>query len=121
MPRYNFECEKCGEHTEFSWMLADYDQQIKKAKCCHCKSKKIHRDYQMDDIHCKVKDVKTIGQLAEENTCKNKTKINEEAAKKAEETNAQKPWYHSQGKASRKEINKMNAKQKRAYIMKGEL
>lgn len=121
MPKYIFECEKCGEHTEFSWMLADYDTSIKKAKCCNCKSKKIHRDYQADDIRCRVKNINTIGKLAEENTRKNKGKINEEAAKKAEEAKVEKPWYHSQGGANRKQINKMNAKQKRDYIMKGKL
>jgi hypothetical protein len=122
MPKYTFVCENCGERTEFSWMLAEYDAAIKKAKCYHCKCKKIHRDYQTDDINCKVKEIKTIGQLAEANTRKNKNKINEQAAKESEQKLPEKkPWYHSQGKATAKEINKMSEKQKIAYIMRGEL
>jgi hypothetical protein len=121
MPKYTFICENCGQQTEFSWMLSEYDNSIKSCKCCHCKSKKIHRDYQADDVNCKVKEVKTIGQLAEANTRKNKNKINEESAKEREQKGSEKkPWYHSQGKATNKEINKMSPQQKRAYIMKGE-
>lgn len=122
MPKYTFICEDCDKQSEFSWMLSEYDTSIKSCKCSHCKSKKIYRDYQSDDVNCKVKEIKTIGQLAEANTRKNKNKINEESAKEREQKPVEKkPWYHSQGKATNKQINKMSQEQRTAYIMKGDL
>lgn len=119
MPVYIFECEKCGHCTEFNWLISEYDEKIKNGKCYSCKSKKIHRKYDSDNIYTKVVDIKTIGQLAEVNGKKYKSKLEEEAAKKNEESKVERPWYHSSSAPDRKEINKMTKQQKKKYIIEG--
>jgi len=56
----------------------------------------------------------TIGQLADKNTKKNKSQLDEAAAKKRE-TEPQQPDV-----SYRKKINKMTPEQKHKYIMEGD-
>jgi len=122
MPDYIFECENCGSCTEVRWLISEYDEKIKKHKCYKCKSKKVHRKYDADNIYSTVKDVKTIGQLADKNAKVNKTKIAESNHQKKEsEPKPLTPWYRDAkyGTASTKEINKMSNEQKTKYIMEG--
>lgn len=119
MPVYVFECEQCSACTEFNWLISEYDEKIKKGKCFKCKSKKIYRKYDHDNVYTKVVDIKTVGQLADVNTKKYKSKLDEEAAKKNEESKIEKPWYHSSNAPSTKEINKMTKEQKKKYIIEG--
>lgn len=39
MPIYEYECEKCGEHTEREYKVSEYKKRI---VCPNCKSRKTH-------------------------------------------------------------------------------
>lgn len=73
MPEYHFICEKCSDISVEYWPIAEYDEQIKKAKCQNCSSKKT-RAYEYDTVNTFVvaglSDCKTIGQYAEKQTKK---------------------------------------------------
>lgn len=116
MANYCFVCSKCNSKMEFQWSIKDYDEKVKKAKCLSCKSKKISRDYEDSNIYTGVREIKTIGQLAEANAKKNKSRINEAESMKPKK---EKAWYQKCGNADVKTINKMNEKQKIRYIMEG--
>jgi len=116
MANYIFECDKCGCVMEFSWSMKDYEQNLKKQKCYSCKSKKIFRSYGAENPYTKVKNIDTIGKLADKNSKIYKNKINEMQDMKPK---PRKPWYHEYGNADIKTINKMNDKQKIKYIMEG--
>jgi uncharacterized protein (DUF305 family) len=73
-------------------------------------------------IMAKVNSVDTIGKLADQNAKKFKSEIEEVKHMQEEANPAPKaPWYHESkyGGATGREINKMNADQKRRYIMEG--
>lgn len=118
MPEYNFNCSSCNAATSKSWSVSEYDQQLKKVKCDNCGGK-LERCYDLDNVFTSVKDIKTIGQLADSNASKYKSRLNEAAAKKSEETKVEKPWYDKYTTATSKEINNMTDKQKVRYIMEG--
>ena len=118
MPRYSFTCEKCGHNQEKFWLISEYDNNLKSCKCEKCKSRKIYRNYQSDNMYGSVREVKTVGQLAERNTKKmgryelenrlKEDKIPEEIEKRNKRQKLNK-------------LAKMNDKQKTKYIMEGEL
>lgn len=118
MPLYDYECSNCG-HTIEDVLQGVDDKPLK--RCPECGKHKLYKVV-TGGIYSSVKEVNTIGSLADENYRKNKSKINEEYAKKKEieEKNApERPWYHKYGTATNKEISKMNESQKLRYIMEG--
>jgi hypothetical protein len=119
MPRYSLLCEDCSLCIEIECSISEYDTKMKSVICPECASKNVHRNYQDDNIYSSVKEINTIGQLADHNTKKIKSKLSEQDAMNKELLKNDKPWYHSYASSSNKEINKMNKKEKRNYILKG--
>lgn len=114
---YDYKCDNCSHE------LKDVYQSIKDEALTECPSCG-------KDTLCRViygglgsfmKEAKTIGQLADRNWSKmgsyQKSEI--EAEKKANKKEDKSP-LSSFGTASRQEINKMNAEQKKKYIITGE-
>ena len=50
MPEYSFKCEKCKKDFSIFLSLNEYDGNINNVKCSFCKSKKIIRDYNTDNV-----------------------------------------------------------------------
>ena len=122
MPIYNLYCEDCNLDIEIECPISKYDSAMKNIVCPKCTSRNVHRNYSHDNIYSSVKSVKTIGQLADKNAKLKESSIQEELHKKKESTpEAPKLWYKDSkyGKATPKEINKMNDNQKLKYIMEG--
>jgi hypothetical protein len=119
MPNYNLYCDDCDQEIEIFCSIKDYDTRMKNIICPNCCSRKIYRNYQEDNIYSSIKEITTVGQLAEKNTKKMGSKIDEEYHKNKREESKQ--WYQSPkyGEASRSEINKMTREQKKNYILKG--
>jgi putative FmdB family regulatory protein len=118
MPLYDYRCS-CCEHMVEDVLQKFGDKPLK--KCPECSENELSRLIS-GGIHCQVKSVKTIGQLADKNYEDNKSKINEAIAKKNEETpQAPTAWHQNPkyGNASSKDINKMNRQQQIRYIMEG--
>ena len=120
MPTYNFICDNCNQNIELFCSIKEYDKYTKNIACSNCSSKNIHRNYEEDNVYSTVKEIKTIGQLAEANTKKMGSKLTEEYEKNKKEE-PKKPWYQDSkfGSANRKEINKMTNEQKKKYILNG--
>jgi hypothetical protein len=97
--------------------IAEYDNRMKNIVCPMCTSRNVYRDYSSDNIYSSVKEVKTIGQLADKNAKQMSSQIKEHQDKN--QKSEQKPWYHEYATATNKEINKMTNKQKANYIMEG--
>lgn len=116
MPRYSLYCEDCLQDIEIECSIAEYDNRMKNIVCPNCTSRNVYRNYSEDNVYSSVKDIKTIGQLAEKNAKENKSKIQELDSQKPKK---EKPWYHNAASVTNKEINKMTKKQKRDYIMRG--
>jgi len=93
---------------------------MKNVICPSCASRNIYRNYQEDNVYSTIKDIRTVGQLAEYNTKKMGSKLNEEYEKT--KIPEKKPWYQSEkyGKASKQQINKMTKEQKKDYILGGD-
>jgi hypothetical protein len=117
MPEYHFVCEKCKSYSVEYWYVSEYDDKIKKSKCHQCKSKKIHRAYDLDNVHTTVKEIKTIGQLAEANTKKlGKYGLEEKMLQDKKIVNKE-----QQEKRDRiRKINKMTPEQKQKWITEGD-
>jgi putative FmdB family regulatory protein len=115
MPQYDYECKSCG-HT-----LHDIQQSVKDAplkKCSECKKSKLERVIHPPTVF--VKDIKTIGQLADKNASLNKNLLQEQSHKKSEsQPKEEVPWYKKGQTASSKELAKMTKEQKKKYIMEG--
>lgn len=120
MPVYNFVCEDCNAEIELSCSISEYPEMIEDLNCPACSSKNVHRDYSQDNIYSTVREIRTVGQLAEANTKKMGSKLQEEYEKN-KGPEPQKPWYQDSkfGDASRKEINKMTPQQKKKYVLTG--
>lgn len=118
MPEYNLYCDDCDQDIEIFCSISEYENKMKNIVCPNCTSRNIYRNYQNDNIYSSVKDIKTIGQLADLNAKKMGSKLREEVDKKAK-PESPKPWYHEFATASNREINKMTDKQKTKYIMEG--
>lgn len=117
MPEYNFVCDKCKTYSVEYWYVSEYDDKIKSLKCQKCKSKKIHRAYDLDNVHTTVKEIKTIGQLAEANTKKlGKYGLEEKLLKDNRIVDKQK----QENKERIRKINKMTPQQKEKWIVEGD-
>lgn len=117
MPEYNFICNKCNSYTVEYWHISDYDDNFKKVKCQHCKSKKVNRVYDLDNVHTTVKEIKTIGQLAEHNTKKlGKYGLEEKLLKDNKIVDKDK----QEKKERIRKINKMTPQQKEKWIVEGD-
>ena len=113
MPTYDYVCENCDHE------LNDIEQSIKAKplrKCPECGKLGLERVI-YGGCHVSVRNVTTIGQLADKNFKKFKGLANEEQAKKKEANASPVPWH--KGEATRSEINKMTPQQKKRYIMEG--
>jgi hypothetical protein len=119
MPAYTLLCEKCKKHSELFCSISKYDKELKSAICPYCSSAKLHRDYQADNIYSTVKEIRTVGQLADYNTKKMGSKLQEIEEQKPKQ---EKQWYQNPkyGSLTRKEINKLTPEQKKKYVLKGE-
>lgn len=117
MPEYHFRCQKCDTVSVEYWLISEYDDKIKKNKCHHCKSKKVNREYLLDNIHGTVKEIKTIGQLAEANTKKLGRYGLEE---KMQKDNKIVPKEAKDKKDLMRKINKMTPAQKQKWIVEGD-
>lgn len=116
MPTYEYLCSNCEYNFDIYQPFAE--EPIK--KCPNCRSRKLSKVI-TGGIYGSVSKVETVGQLANKNAKKNKSKIQEEVCKKREsEAPAQKPWYDEYCSATTREINKMTDRQKINYIMRGE-
>lgn len=120
MPIYNLYCEDCDQDIEIFCKVSEYETKMKNIVCPNCTSRNVYRNYQEDNIYSTVKEIKTVGQLAEHNTKKMGSKLTEEYEKNKKPENKQ--WYQDSkyGAASRKQINKMTPEQKKKYILKGD-
>jgi len=117
MPEYNFICSKCNKYTTEYWPVSEYDERFKNTKCSHCKSKKINRAYDVDNIHTTVKEIKTIGQLAEANTKKlGKYGLEEKMMQDDRIVDKQK----KEKQDLMRKINKMTPQQQKKWIVEGD-
>tara|TARA_R110002096_G_scaffold21406_2_gene69451 strand:+ start:3524 stop:3865 length:342 start_codon:yes stop_codon:yes gene_type:complete len=111
MPTYDYICEDCFHE------INDIEQSIKDkplVKCPNCNKYKLERVI-YGGCHVSVRgDVTTIGQLADKNTKKHKSFINEEQSKNKKDNTL---WH--KGSATKTQINQMTPKQKQKYIMEG--
>jgi len=118
MPHYDYECESCGHSME------DVHQSINDealTDCPSCNKPDLFRVI-FGGAGVIVKDIRTVGQLADFNNKKYKTQLNEAAHRKREsEPKKEVPFYQDPklGGASGAEINKMTPAQKNRYIMEG--
>ena len=67
MPEYTFNCMKCDSYFSIVCSIDQYDDILPTVKCSNCKSKKVIREYSIDNIHGHVNEIRTVGQLAEKN------------------------------------------------------
>ena len=117
MPEYNFSCEKCHHLFSKFWHVSEYDANIKKCKCPSCNSKKVYRDYSDYNITGSVKEIKTIGQLAEANTKKlGKYGLEERMAN----DNMIVPKEVKERRERIKKINKMTPRQVNKWVAEGD-
>lgn len=116
MATYDYKCNKCGHE------MIDVVESIKnkpQTRCPSCKKHGLERVI-FGGILGRVKEIRTIGQLADENSRINKNKIQEETAKKHEaEPPPAKPWYHLDSNVTNSVINKMTDAQKKKFIIEG--
>lgn len=118
MPTYNLYCDDCLLSIEIECSISEYDNRMKNIVCPECTSRNVYRNYQEDNVYSSVKDIKTIGQLADKNTKRMQSQIKEHQDKN-KKPEQEKPWYHEYATATNKEVNKMTNKQKAKYIMEG--
>lgn len=117
MPIYDLLCDVCLQEIELECSIAEYDTRMKNIVCPNCTSRCVYRNYANDNVYSSVREVKTIGQLADKNAKKMSSQIKEHEDKnKKQET---KPWYSEHTTVTNKEFNKMTDKQKAKYIMEG--
>lgn len=114
---YDYECEKCKD------VLKDVYQSIKDealTKCPSCGKDSLRRII-YGGIGSFMKDIKTVGQLADTNWSNlGHYKRSEIETKHKEKKEKETSPFSSFGEASKKDIMKMNEAQKQKYILKGE-
>lgn len=116
MPIYDYECKDCGVEVSDVFQKVT-DPELK--KCEACGTNGLYRVI-TGGLHGFMAGSETIGGLADKNTKKYKTQINEmEALKKESQPQPVKPWGHEHMTKTNKEINKMTPQQKTKYIMEG--
>ncbi len=118
MPTYDYECKSC-EHQVLDVKQGFEDKPL--SLCPECNKEELFRIV-TGGIHGSVKNINTIGSLADHNSKKYKSEIAEGKAM-ANELNPEtpKPWYHNPkyGDASKKEVSQMSNERKLRYIMEG--
>lgn len=114
MPLYDYQCNSCN------YLMSDVYQHITEDSlviCPSCNKAELQRII-YGGIYASVKDVKTIGQLADKNWKDighyKRTEISSQQREKSQTV------FPEAGQASRKEISKMTIEQKTNYIMTGE-
>jgi putative FmdB family regulatory protein len=112
---YDYQCEHCGH------LIIDHYQSIHSdpiTLCPQCHTDNLSRII-TGGMGCFIKDVKTIGQLADSNYAKlGKYRQSEIAEKTAQKKT--KSFFDNAGPASKQQINKMSPEQKKKYIITGE-
>lgn len=117
MPKYDYYCESCGHEIIDIYQSFSEDSLI---KCPSCGQDSLSRVI-YGGLGTFVKDVKTIGQLADKNWQNmGRYKKSEIEQKKIDQAKTNESPLDSFGKASRTQINKMTPEQKRKYIITGE-
>lgn len=118
MPTYDYKCNSC-EH-EIKDIYQSFSEDALK-KCPSCGQESLYRVI-YGGIASFVKDVKTIGQAADKNwKSMGSYKRSEIEAKQKDSAANQSSPFSSAGKATKKQINKMSAEQRKKYIITGEL
>lgn len=117
MPTYDYKCDNCDHQ------LNDIFQSFKEESltiCPSCGQDSLQRVI-YGGLGTFVKDVKTIGQLADKNwkSMGHYKRSEVETNTKEKSQQAESP-LSSFGSASRKQINKMTPEQKKKYIITGE-
>jgi len=116
MPLYDYECENC-DNKIFDVKQGFDDKPL--SFCSECNEPKLYRVI-TGGIHVSVKNTNTIGQLADKNTRENKSIIQENQQRSAENKPVEnKPWHEEHRTATNKEVQKMTKQQKHRYIMEG--
>lgn len=117
MPKYDYYCESCGHEINDLYQSFSEDSLI---KCPSCGQDSLTRVI-YGGLGTFVKEVKTIGQLADKNwKSMSRYKKSEIEQQRKDNAKNQESPLSSFGKASRTEINKMTAEQKHKYIITGE-
>jgi putative FmdB family regulatory protein len=117
MPTYDYRCESCGHEINDLYQSFSEDSLI---KCPSCGQDSLNRVV-YGGLGTFVKDVKTIGQLADKNwKSMSKYKKSEIEQQRKDAAKDRESPLDSLGKASRTDINKMTGEQKRKYIITGE-
>ena len=111
MPHYDYACNNCGFRQQDLYQSIN-DESHK--GCPRCKKQTFERLISGGLMAFVVQEPSTLGQLADKNTKKNKSQIEEAVAMKRESEPQQPDISH------RKKINKMTPEQKRKYIMEGD-
>lgn len=115
MPLYDYRCNSC------EGIISDVYQHITDESlvtCPSCNAQALERII-YGGIYASVKEVKTIGQLADKNWTDmgnyQRTEISSQQREKQQQV-----VFPEVGKASRKNINNMTTEQKTKYIMTGD-
>jgi putative FmdB family regulatory protein len=117
MPTYDYLCESCSHEINDLYQSFSEDSLI---KCPSCGQDSLRRVI-YGGLGTFVKDVKTIGQLADKNwKSMGRYKKSEIEQQRKDAAKSQESPLSSLGKASRTEINKMTQEQKHKYIITGE-
>ncbi len=110
---YDYQCNNCEHFLEDVYQKVNDDPLV---TCPKCGQDALFRVI-TGGAYFIVKGTNTIGGLADKNTKENKSRIQEEAAKKKESQPQvnNSPSYH--GSATNREIMKMTPQQQKKYIM----
>lgn len=114
---YDYECSQCG-HIIIDYFQSIHDEPI--TLCTKCNNHSLNRVIS-GGLGSFCKEAKTIGQLADKNWTKlGKYQRSEIEEKRKKEKEQKTSYFDKLGSASKKEINKMTAEQKKKYIITGE-
>lgn len=117
MPTYDYQCESCGHEINDLYQSFSEDSLI---KCPSCHQDSLNRII-YGGLGTFVKEVKTIGQLADKNwKSMGSYKKSEIEQHRKDSSKTEESPLSSCGKANRTQINKMTPEQKKKYIITGE-
>lgn len=115
MPRYDYKCENCDHQLEDIYQSFSEEALT---KCPSCGEDSLARVI-YGGLGTFVKDVKTVGQLADRNWRSMGSYKRSEIEQQKKDKEVTSP-LSAFGKATRKEINKMTPEQTKKYIITGE-